>query len=102
MSNYDTRVNPDLYSIAPPTSFLSLAPTTSSSYPSNRHTSSISSTSTAAAAPSSPVVKKAESVVSEGESAVVEDVSIENAATIIEGMKRDRQIGRASCRERVF
>lgn len=30
-------------------------------------------------------------MVSEGESAVVEDVSVENAATIMEGMKRDRR-----------
>lgn len=87
MSNYDTRVNPDLYSIAPPTSFLSLAPTTSASYSQNK--SRATSTASSQAAPASPTIKKAESVSSE--SAVVDDVSTENAATLIEGMKRDRR-----------
>lgn len=86
MSNYDNRVNPDLYSIAPPTSFLTLAPTTSASYSQNksRTTSTISQTSTA-----SVEVKKAESVSSE--SAVVDDANVESQATLIEGMKRDRR-----------
>ena len=88
MSNFSSRVNPDLYSIAPPTSFLSLAPTTSASYPANkpRSTSLVSQP-----ASEKLVEKKAPSVVSTEESAVVEDVSAESTATIVEGMKRDRR-----------
>lgn len=41
LSAFERRTNPDTYgTIAPPTTFLSLAPTTSSSYPTHRRSSS--------------------------------------------------------------
>lgn len=50
LSAYERRTNPDTYGvIAPPTTFLSLAPTTSSSYPTHRRTSSEEKPAVAAA-----------------------------------------------------
>lgn len=83
MSTFSARVNPDLYSIAPPTSFLSLAPATSESYPKSR-------TSSTTSQPSSPVVKRTESVTSESAIAS-DDVAVESTAAIIDAVKKDRR-----------
>lgn len=87
MSNFSARVNPDLYSIAPPTFFLSLAPATSESYPKSR-TTFVTPQSSSVVSPS--IVKRAESVTSESAIAS-DDVAVESSAAIIEAVKKDRR-----------